>query len=146
MLPPMWIMALLHFWVCLNLYVILERALRKSEGPQRLLPRVEGEQAWTSCQHMSLLRTSPWILHCWLKISISLTVDTPCMIGWIIGGRGYQTSSARKITHPSIILALGKAQPHKSPRIRVKAMALSHACPHIKNLCGPHKFWRQHQF
>jgi hypothetical protein len=31
-------MVLLHFQVGLNLYVILQRALRESEGPWRLLP------------------------------------------------------------------------------------------------------------
>ena len=47
----------------------MKRALQKLEGPQRLLPRFEGEQAWTSRQHVSPLRTSPSILHGWLKIS-----------------------------------------------------------------------------
>ena len=29
------------------------------------------------------------------------------MIGWTTGGRVHHTSSARKVTHPSTILALG---------------------------------------
>ena len=33
--------------------------------------------------------------------------DTPTMIGWIMGGRVHQKSSARKVTCPSIVLALG---------------------------------------
>jgi hypothetical protein len=43
MLPPVRVMVLLHFQVGLSVYVIPKRALQELEGPQRLLPPLEGE-------------------------------------------------------------------------------------------------------
>ena len=42
----------------------------------------------------------------WLKLKRLVYLDTPTMVGWTIGGWVYLTSSARKITHLSILLAL----------------------------------------
>ena len=43
MLPPVWIMVLIHFRVGLSLYVIPKWASWELEGPWRLLPPSEGE-------------------------------------------------------------------------------------------------------
>ena len=51
MLPPMWIMTLLHFQVGLNLHVIPKPARRELDGPNNyclLLKMKHLEQVWTS--------------------------------------------------------------------------------------------------
>ena len=48
MLPPTWIMVLLHFQVGLRICVISKFALQDLESARQLLVPFEGEQVWTS--------------------------------------------------------------------------------------------------
>ena len=86
-LPPAWIMVLLHFQV--SLYVTLKWAWCGLEDPQQPQPPFKGE-------HLERARTSgpvpisskgkaPWCPHGWLKISAFNPIP-PLWLG--IGGRG----------------------------------------------------------
>ena len=105
MLPPAWIMVLLHFWVGLSLYVIPEGALQELERPQQLLPPPpflsKVNTLWTS---WPAPKGKPLGSHMvgWKY------PDTSTMIGRTIRGRRVHCkSSARKVTHTSTIPALG---------------------------------------
>ena len=96
MLPPVWILALLHFRVGSSLYVITKRGVQKLECFQRQLPPFKGE-------HLEQGQRSSHMVGC----KYTLHLVTPTMIGWTTCGRGHQNLSARKVTHPSSIPALG---------------------------------------
>jgi hypothetical protein len=56
-------------------------------------------------QHLYPSSPSPEFPYGWLEISNS--PNTPTITWWIIGGRVHQNPNARKVTHLSIIQALG---------------------------------------
>ena len=108
MLPPVWIMVLVHLWVGLSLR-IPQHASWELEGPSRLLPPFKGEHLERCGQadlHLFAPKGKPLRSHV-IRWKYAVHLDTPTMIGWTIGGRVHQKSSARKVTHLSTISILG---------------------------------------
>ena len=108
MLPPAWMIVLLHFWVGLSLFVISETGLMRIRGPPKMTTPFEGEhleRARTSQLAPIFPKGKPLGFHMVESIRF---IQTPPL--WLVGPQGVGCtgkSSARKITHLSTILALG---------------------------------------
>ena len=103
---------LLHLRIDLSLYVFPKEEPQELVGPKDYCL----EQVWTSQHGHIPQEQAPRFPHGWLNESGS--PNTPTMIGWIIGNRLHQKSSARKVTHLSTIPALGTFA-SEFPRIQV---------------------------
>ena len=103
MLPLANIIVSLHFWVVLSLYGTLKQALQELEGPSF--------QRWTPWTGMDKLANAylpqEQALHSHMMgWKYLIHADNPTIIGWTIGGRVHQKSSAKKAIHLRTILAL----------------------------------------
>ena len=89
MLPQMWIMVLLHFWVDLSVCVIPKRAFQELEGFERLLSPFEGEHLeWTqTSESVAIFPKGKCLGSHVVGWKYPVHLDNPTTIGWTIGGR-----------------------------------------------------------
>ena len=129
MLPPIWIMALIHFRVGVILHVIPKSALWELEAPWQLLPSYEGEHfEWAHVSQLTPISVNvgkPLDSHM-VGWEYLVHLDTPTMIEWIVGGRVHQKSSVGKVTHMSTVLTLSGLTSGVPFRFKVKSLGLSH--------------------
>ena len=127
MLLTAWIMVLkLHFRVGLSVYVIPQRVLRQLKGPPMTSASFRRWTPWTSKDKPTGTKGKSLGCHI-VGWKHHVHLDTPTMVGWTIGDRVHQKSSARDITHLSIIIPTLVGLTSEFPKgIQVKTLDLSH--------------------
>ena len=73
------------------------------------------EWAWTSNTTTSISSDGKPLGSHTVGWKYPIHLNTPTMIGFIIGGRVHQKSSARKVTHPDTIPTLGSTSFNNNP-------------------------------